>query len=95
MRVAYPWLYKDELKGKVKGTNKRLDRAYNQHDQQHREKIELALTDQQRRCHQALKTSKYEEQKNINPRRVEGTCHWALQSLEYIRWSESNCNDIL
>ncbi|KAJ6103492.1 hypothetical protein N7486_005919 [Penicillium sp. IBT 16267x] len=85
----------NELKDEVKGTNKRLDRAYNQLDQQHREKIELALTDQQRRCHQALKTSKYEEQKNINPRRVEGTCQWALQSPEYIRWWESNRNDIL
>ncbi|KAJ5651196.1 uncharacterized protein N7484_004919 [Penicillium longicatenatum] len=63
----------NELKDEVKGTNKRLDRAYNQQDQQHREKIELALTDQQRRCHQAFKTSKYEEQKNINPRRVKGT----------------------
>jgi hypothetical protein len=89
------WLYIDELKDEVKGTNKRLDRAYNQQDQQHRENIELVLTDQQRRCHRALKTSKYEEQKNINPRREEGTCQWALQSPEYIRWWASNCVDIL
>ena len=37
----------------------------------------------------------YEEQKNINPRRVEGTCQWALQSAEYIRWWESSTNDLL
>jgi hypothetical protein len=74
--VAYLYGYIgiDELKDEIKGTNKRLDRAYNLH-----------WTDQQRRCHQAFKISKYKEQKNINPIRVKGTCQWALQNPEYIR----------
>lgn len=53
------------------------------------------LTGQQRSCHQTFKVANYTEQKNINPRRVEGTCLWALQSPEYIRWSESTCHDLL
>ncbi|OGE47259.1 hypothetical protein PENARI_c052G10296 [Penicillium arizonense] len=85
----------NKLKEEIEGTNERLEQAYNQQERHHREKVMRALTDQQRRCHQALKTSKYEEQKNINPRKVEGTCQWALKSLEYICWWESNYNDIL
>jgi hypothetical protein len=42
-----------------------------------------------------FKVVNYAEQKNINPERAEGTCRWALQSSEYIRWWESNCNDLL
>ncbi|OQD66277.1 hypothetical protein PENDEC_c056G05958 [Penicillium decumbens] len=85
----------NELKVEIKGTNKRLDSAYSQQEQHHREKVAFAITDQQNRCHQTFKVSSYEEQKNINPRKVEGTCLWALQSAEYIRWSETSCNDLL
>lgn len=53
------------------------------------------LTDQQQRCHQAFKISNYTEQKDINPRRAEGTCQWARQSPQYVRWEESCCNDLL
>lgn len=88
-------LYVDGLKAEIKGTNQRLDLAYSQQEQLHREKVAFALTDQQHRCHQTFKISTYEEQKNNNPRKVEGTCLWALQSPEYIRWSESSCNDLL
>ena len=88
-------LYVDGLKAEIKGTNQRLDQAYSQQEQHHREKVAFALTDQQNRCLQTFKISTYEEQKNINPRKVEGTCLWALQSAEYIRWSESSCNDLL
>jgi hypothetical protein len=83
------------LKAEIKGTNQRLDHAYSQQEEHHRERVAFALTDQQHRCHQTFKVSSYEEQKNINPRKVEGTCLWALQSPEYIRWSESSCNDLL
>lgn len=54
-----------------------------------------ALTTEQQQYHQAFKILSYEEQKNINPKRVEGTCQWALQSPEYTRWCESNHNDLL
>ncbi|KAJ5216887.1 hypothetical protein N7468_009895 [Penicillium chermesinum] len=83
------------LKTEIQGTNQRLDQAFTQHEQHHREKVSFVLTDQQHRCHQIFKISTYEEQKNINPKKVEGTCLWATQSHEYIRWSESNCNDLL
>ncbi|CAI7629528.1 unnamed protein product [Penicillium palitans] len=83
------------LQAEIKGINQRLDLASSQQEQHHREKVAFALTDQQNRCLQTFKISNYEEQKNINPRKVEGTCLWALQSAEYTRWSESSCNDIL
>ncbi|KAJ5256527.1 hypothetical protein N7478_012631 [Penicillium angulare] len=85
----------DVLKTGIKSTNQRLEQAYSQQEQHHREKVTFALTDQQNRCHQTFKTSTYEEQKNNNPRRVEGTCLWATQSPEYIRFSESSHNDLL
>jgi ankyrin repeat protein len=88
-------VYVDGLKAEIEGTNQRLDQAYSQQEQHHREKFAFALTDQQNRCLQTFKISTYEEQKNINPRKAEGTCLWALQSAEYIRWSESSCNDLL
>jgi Na+-translocating ferredoxin:NAD+ oxidoreductase RnfC subunit len=77
--------YIDELKEEIRGTNQRLDRAYDQQEQHHYEQKTRALTDQQQRCHQAFKTANYTEQKDINPRRAEGTCQWALQSDEYVR----------
>lgn len=83
------------MKAEIKGTNKRLYQAYRQQEEHHREKVAFALTDQQHRCHQTFKVSSYEEQKNINPRKAEGTCLWALQSSEYIRWSASKCVDLL
>ncbi|KAJ5987698.1 hypothetical protein N7481_002908 [Penicillium waksmanii] len=85
----------DGLKVEIEGTNQRLDQAYSQQEQHHRENVAFALTDQQHRCLQTFKISTYEEQKNINPRKVEGTCLWAPQSPEYIPWSSSSCNDLL
>lgn len=32
------------------------------------------LRDSLRKCHQAFKTSDYEQQKNVNPERAPGTC---------------------
>lgn len=43
------------------------------------------LTEDQRRCHQAFKTSTYEKYKDINPNRVKGTCGWVLESSENLR----------
>ncbi|KAJ6101892.1 hypothetical protein N7486_004319 [Penicillium sp. IBT 16267x] len=83
------------LQAEIKGINQRLDQASSQQEQHHREKVAFALTDQQNRCLQTFKISTYEEQKNINPRKVEGTCLWALQSAEYTRWSESSYNNLL
>ncbi|EED20813.1 conserved hypothetical protein [Talaromyces stipitatus ATCC 10500] len=51
-------------------------KAFDQREGHHREKMERVLTEDQRRCHQAFKTSTYEKFKNINPNRLEGTCEW-------------------
>lgn len=83
------------LNEEVKGTNQRIDRAYNQQEHQYLEQTATALTDQQRRCHQVFKISNYEGQKDINPKRVPGTCQWVSQNLQYIRWWDSCSNDLL
>jgi len=61
----------------------------------HDEEKTRALTDRQHRCHQIFKVGNYTEQKDLNPTRAEGTCEWALQSSEYIRWTDSNHKDLL
>ncbi|PIG84613.1 hypothetical protein AARAC_010916 [Aspergillus arachidicola] len=84
-----------ELKEEIRGFNQRLDKFKIQQDQHYRKQIDIVLSRHQRSCHQTFKLVNYTEQKNINPRRVEGTCLWALRSPEYIRWSESTCYDFL
>ncbi|KAJ5703568.1 purine and uridine phosphorylase [Penicillium malachiteum] len=84
-----------QIQEEVKGTNQRLDQAHDQRERLHREQKARALTDQQQRCHQALKITNYEQQKNINPIPAEGTCQWALQSPEYTYWYQNNHNDLL
>ncbi|EED22542.1 Pfs, NACHT and Ankyrin domain protein, partial [Talaromyces stipitatus ATCC 10500] len=70
-------------------------KAFDQRESHHREKMERVLTEDQRRCHQAFKTSTYEKFKNINPNRVEGTCEWVLNSPEYLRWWNATSNNLL
>ncbi|KAJ5346808.1 uncharacterized protein N7506_000061, partial [Penicillium brevicompactum] len=79
----------------LKGIQYRLDQAYSQNERHFREQKARVLTDQQRLCYQVFKVVNYAEQKNINPQRAEGTCRWAFESSEYIRWWKSNCNDLL
>ncbi|KAE8416243.1 hypothetical protein BDV36DRAFT_297216 [Aspergillus pseudocaelatus] len=85
----------EDLNRKVKGTNDRLDKAYDQQERYHTEQTARVLTDQQKKCHQVFKISNYEQYKNINPDRVPGTCQWALQSPAYLRWWNSCGNDLL
>ena len=79
----------------LKTTNKLLEQSYTQNEQHHRDHISKSLTEEQQRCHQSFKTSNYEEHKNINPRKIEGTCQWAIQSAEYIRWWQASNEDLL
>ncbi|CAG8164665.1 unnamed protein product [Penicillium salamii] len=79
----------------LKGIQHRLDQAYSQHEQHFSEQKARVLTDKQRLCHQVFKVVNFAEQKNINPQRAEGTCRWAFQSSEYIRWWNSNCSNLL
>jgi hypothetical protein len=58
----------------LEAVNKGLSKAFSQRENHHHEQIARALTKDQCRCHQAFKTSAYEQHKNINPNQVEGTC---------------------
>ncbi|KAL6803573.1 hypothetical protein J3E68DRAFT_434071 [Trichoderma sp. SZMC 28012] len=51
--------------------------------------------DQKRECHRSFKTSTYEQYKNINPNRIEGTCRWVLENSHYRQWLQSSHNDLL
>ncbi|MCJ1424297.1 hypothetical protein MMC29_002184, partial [Sticta canariensis] len=42
--------------------------------------------DRHRVCHQAFKTSFYEQFKNNNPRRAPRTCRWVLENEMFSRW---------
>lgn len=57
--------------------------------------MQNALTKEQQRCHQAFKTSTYEQYKNINPDRADGTCRWVLENPQYLAWQKSSHNDLL
>ncbi|KAJ5660344.1 hypothetical protein N7507_006795 [Penicillium longicatenatum] len=79
----------------LKGIKQHLNQSHSQQELYFSEQQARVFTDQQQRCYQVFKVANYIEQKNINPKRVEGTCQWALQSPEYTRWWESNRNDLL
>ncbi|GFF75843.1 purine and uridine phosphorylase [Aspergillus lentulus] len=85
----------ENLTQEVKGTNQRLDTAYDQQERHYREQTARVLTEQQQKCHQVFKTSNYEQHKDINPGHVPGTCQWALQNPHYLHWWNSRCNDFL
>ena len=56
----------------------------------------LARDDQEKKdCLQALKTSTYEQFKNINPKRVDRTCQWVLKDSSYLNWACSDSNTVL
>ncbi|KAK7905423.1 hypothetical protein LTR67_000145 [Exophiala xenobiotica] len=46
-------------------------------------------------CHQALKTSTYEDFKVVNPARVDGTCQWVLAHSQYLQWYDKLYDDLL
>ena len=46
-------------------------------------------------CHLALKTSSYEEHKDMNPDHVPGTCRWVLNNPMYQAWRDKPQNDLL
>jgi ankyrin repeat domain-containing protein 50 len=43
---------------------------------------------------QAL-TSSYEDYKDFNPRRVEGTCEWFFSDDRFLKWRDSNTSSLL
>ncbi|KAK2732813.1 hypothetical protein FQN55_003914 [Onygenales sp. PD_40] len=42
-----------------------------------------------------LKSSPYEEHKNVNPDRMEGTCEWVLKDKKYTAWLHSKQDNLL
>lgn len=52
-------------------------------------------TRQQQRCLQVFKTSTYEEYKDRNPVRVQGTCQWVLTNPHFRKWRQSQHDDLL
>lgn len=53
------------------------------------------MTKEQQECHRAFKTSTYEQFKNINPERLDGTCRWVVENPQYLDWWNNNHNDLL
>lgn len=72
-----------------------MERAFQQREGHYLETMQKALTKEQQECHRAFKTSSYEQHKNINPNREDGTCRWVLENPQYLAWQESNHNDLL
>ncbi|EPE35822.1 Ankyrin repeat-containing protein [Glarea lozoyensis ATCC 20868] len=56
---------------------------------------EVKWTDMERECVQALRTSDYEQFKNRNPDRLEGTCQWVLQHDNFNTWQKSESSSLL
>ncbi|KAK5210764.1 hypothetical protein LTR47_001484 [Exophiala xenobiotica] len=52
-------------------------------------------TRHRRNCHQAFKTSTYEEFKDFNPPRVDGTCQWVLSHFHYRQWYDEPHDNLL
>ena len=65
-----------------------IKRENRKHDQRYR-------SNQDRCCHQAFKTSTYEQFKDFNPDRVEGTCKWVLSHHQYVRWATEDRDNLL
>jgi ankyrin repeat domain-containing protein 50 len=43
----------------------------------------------------ALRTSNYEEFKDRNPGRLQGTCQWGFQHKNFQKWRESNSSSLI
>ncbi len=50
----------------------------------------MKLSQEERKCLQALRTSEYEKFKDRNPNRLEGTCQWILQHENFQNWRDNS-----
>ncbi|KUL81610.1 hypothetical protein ZTR_10658 [Talaromyces verruculosus] len=83
------------LSEQIETVNSTLEKTFAQRENHHHEQIMRYATEDQRRCHQSFKTSTYEKYKNNNPKRIEKTCAWVLDSEEYQQWWNAPRNDLL
>lgn len=51
--------------------------------------------EQEHKCHQVFKTSIYEDYKDRNPTRVDGTCQWVLLHPQFIQWRQRKSSSLL
>jgi hypothetical protein len=63
--------------------------------QEHEKQDRRYLNDQHRQCHRAFKTSTYEQLKDVNPDRVDGTCQWVLSHAQDREWVTGTHDDLL
>ncbi|OAQ58259.1 ankyrin repeat-containing protein [Pochonia chlamydosporia 170] len=79
----------------LKEVHKSIEKTRLQQQSHHRENMLNLLSRDQQECHQAFKTSTYEQYKNINPNRADGTCRWILENSDYLAWQGSGHDDLL
>ncbi|RMZ87896.1 hypothetical protein DV736_g4876, partial [Chaetothyriales sp. CBS 134916] len=63
--------------------------------QEHEKQEQRYQNDQHQQYHQVFKTSTYEQFKNFNLDRVDGTCQWVLSHSQYIQWYKKLHDDLL
>lgn len=72
-----------------------LKRALDQQEDHYKERKMRVLGQDCQHCHQALKSSPYEQYKNLNPVRADRTCQWVFRNPQFARWCQSQNNDLL
>lgn len=56
---------------------------------------EINKCSEELKCLQALRNSEYEEVKDRNPERLEGTCRWFLEHDHFRHWQQSSSSNLL
>ncbi|OBT50883.1 hypothetical protein VE04_08686, partial [Pseudogymnoascus sp. 24MN13] len=57
-------------------------------------RADRSLTGDEKKCMQAL-SFPYQDQKDVNPERVEGTCEWFLQHEKFLAWCQDTTKNLL
>ena len=87
----------DTLKGLIREQSRRVTELLETHWQQDetssktlsgdvRRGVEYQATEEASSCHESLRVSEYEFNKDKNPARIPGTCEWFLQHSRYRKW---------
>ncbi|EMR87690.1 putative ankyrin repeat-containing protein [Botrytis cinerea BcDW1] len=52
-------------------------------------------TDEEEECLQSFRTTNYETQKNLNPKREKETCLWCLEDTKFLDWRDKSTSRLL
>ncbi|CCD51210.1 hypothetical protein BofuT4_P085720.1 [Botrytis cinerea T4] len=52
-------------------------------------------TDEEEQCLQSFRTTNYETQKNLNPKREKETCLWCLEDTKFLDWRDKSTSRLL